>query len=156
MEISLYQRVRFRNGHDENKFKTTTDIETIERENLSDTYKLPNPSRHFSHLFNAYTRSFNFGKNRRGGLFERPFKRKIITNEEYLRYLVYYIHHNPLKHGFVHDFKEYTWSSYKAFIKGDFGFLEANYILSLFGDIKNFVWFHKHEHDLGTINDLME
>ena len=80
--------------------------EIFTNENLSgirnpDRFNIPNrPSKQFSNLFNAYTKAFNKRYNRTGTLFERPFKRILIENESYLKYLVYYIHHNPVKHGY--------------------------------------------------------
>jgi len=64
------------------------------------------PHQHFSNLFNAYTKAFNERFNRHGSLFERPFKRKLVDNEQYLKQLVLYVHHNPVHHGFCsHPFR---------------------------------------------------
>ncbi len=76
--------------------------------------KTLNPSRQFGNLFNSYAQSFNKAYGRTGGLFERPFKRKRITSDEYFVNLIYYIHYNPTHHGFVDDFYNYQYSSYKA------------------------------------------
>jgi putative transposase len=67
---------------------------------------------HFSHLFNAYTQAYNKMYSRHGSLFERPFKRKHIDNEIYLKQVVLYIHNNPVHHGFYNHPDEYAWSSY--------------------------------------------
>jgi hypothetical protein len=45
--------------------------------------KQPIPHRHFAHLFNAYTRYYHNRTGGCGNLFERPFKRKRIDNEEW-------------------------------------------------------------------------
>ncbi|WP_430810968.1 MULTISPECIES: hypothetical protein [unclassified Carboxylicivirga] len=39
-----------------------------------DAVRLPNPTKHFSHLFNAYAKYYNTKNNRHGALFERPLK----------------------------------------------------------------------------------
>lgn len=70
------------------------------------------PHLYFSHLFNAYAQAFNKMNNRHGSLFERPFKRKLIDRDEYLKKLIVYIHNNPIHHGFCNFSDEYTWSSY--------------------------------------------
>ena len=58
--------------------------------------KIPKVHLHFSHLFNAYSKYFNKMHGRHGALFERPFKRKLIEDKEYLKNLVVYIHNNPV------------------------------------------------------------
>jgi hypothetical protein len=70
------------------------------------------PTNQFSHLFNAYAKSFNKRFKRSGSLFEHPFERVKITTNAQLKYLVYYIHHNPVHHGFCDEMVEYPWSSY--------------------------------------------
>ncbi len=49
-------------------------------------------SKQFSKVFNSYSQAFNKENNRHGALIESPFKRKLITSEEYLRKCVIYIH----------------------------------------------------------------
>lgn len=67
----------------------------------------------FSNFFNAYAKAFNKSTGRTGSLFEKHFKRKKITNEEYLRNAIIYIHKNPENHKVVSDFSDYNFSSYK-------------------------------------------
>ncbi len=74
------------------------------------------PSRQFSHLFNAYTKAFNKKYERTGGLFETPFRRIKVANERYFKELVFYIHNNPVKHGFAPGLTDYPWSSYLSII----------------------------------------
>jgi REP element-mobilizing transposase RayT len=73
---------------------------------------LPKPHQHFSNFFNAYSKAFNKRFSRHGGLFERPFKRKLITNAEYYNQVLFYIHNNPVHHGFVENQVDYHWSSF--------------------------------------------
>lgn len=77
---------------------------------------LPKPHQYFSNLFNAYAKAYNKRYSRHGGLFERPFKRKLITCPEYLKQIVVYIHNNPIRHGCVDDLVDYPWSSYHSCI----------------------------------------
>jgi len=65
-------------------------------------------SKQFAKVFNSYSQAFNKENNRHGSLIESPFKRKLITSEDYLRKCIIYIHQNP-SHG---DFKNYKYSSY--------------------------------------------
>ncbi|MDP3432704.1 MAG: hypothetical protein Q8T04_07050 [Bacteroidota bacterium] len=62
-------------------------------ENLSGLKPL---HQHFSNLFNAYTKAYNIRLGTRGALFERPFKRKRIDNDHYLKRVILYIHNNPV------------------------------------------------------------
>ncbi len=49
---------------------------------------------------------------RKGVLFEKGFRRKIVDDPEYLKNLMDYIHNNPVKHGFADHPGDYPWSSY--------------------------------------------
>ncbi len=69
-------------------------------------------SNQFSKLFNSYAQAINKSFKRTGGLFEEPFRRIAIADETYLVQLVYYIHANPQKHGFIDNFRNYPYSSY--------------------------------------------
>ncbi|MCB0533683.1 MAG: hypothetical protein H6574_19500 [Lewinellaceae bacterium] len=71
-------------------------------------------SNQFSKLFNSYAQAINKSFKRTGGLFEEPFRRIDIADETYLVQLVYYIHANPQKHGFVENFRDYPYSSYRT------------------------------------------
>ncbi len=71
-------------------------------------------SKQFAKLFSSYTQSINIATNRSGSLIETPFKRIEVKNETYLTNLIWYIHNNPQKHGFVNDFRDYPHSSYQA------------------------------------------
>jgi len=70
----------------------------------------------FSNLFNCYAKSINRQENRSGSLFERPFKRKLIDTEEYLRMIIIYIHLNPVHHQITQSFENYRWSSYQTLL----------------------------------------
>lgn len=65
-------------------------------------------------MFVGYSMALNKQEGRTGSLFERPFKRLEITEQEYLEYAIFYVHHNPEKHGIFENFREYNYSSYKA------------------------------------------
>jgi hypothetical protein len=138
-----------------------------DEEFLEDKYKtktyLP-----FSNLFNAYTKAINKSYNRTGSLFQEHLHRKRVEDEEYLIQLIAYIHLNPVKHGFSNDFKSYPYSSYKYYLNrtgfenllglketdkknkdvtglGDLlgqEIFNGEYVMSLFGDVSNFEYWH--------------
>jgi len=117
--------------------------------------RLQQPHIYFSHLFNSYTQAFNKRFNRTGGLFQRPFKRIEIENEKYLKYLVYYIHHNPVKHGFVEDMVEYPWSSYLTVSSPKQTNLNREQVIEWFNDVDNYNRFHRMEQNLDRIKHLI-
>ena len=120
-----------------------------------DKLKKPVPFRQFSHLFNAYTKWFNRKYNRTGSLFEKNFKKKEILSEEYMKHLVYYIHHNPLHHGFSNSFINYPWTSYFIYIENKSTFLDKETVSEWFYDLDDFISFHEEEHDLSMIEDSL-
>ena len=98
----LLVRIKDKNEIDENQLTYNT----------TEKPKVIDPSRQFSHLLNAYTQAINKRHNRTGSLFETTFERKLVTNEKYLQQLIFYIHNNPVHHGFVKQMSLYPWSSY--------------------------------------------
>ena len=95
-------------------------------------------STQFANLFNAYTQTINKKYGRTGGLFEESFRRIPVHDEAYFVQLVYYIHRNPEKHGFVRDFRTYPHSSFHAPISKRNTLLERNKLLNWFGDQAEF------------------
>lgn len=117
--------------------------------------KVINPSRQFSHLFNAYTQAINKRYNRTGSLFERTFERKLVTNEKYFRQLIFYIHNNPVHHGFVENIIEYPWSSYGTIISNKPTKLFRNEVLALYDGVENFNYYHQQKQELSTIGEFI-
>ncbi|MDT0641290.1 transposase [Zunongwangia sp. F363] len=110
--------------------------------------KAANPSKSFSNLFNAYTKALNKKYNRTGSLFQRPFKRKRIGSEDYLRQLIVYIHLNPEAHNLIGDFRKYTYSSYKSLLSSKDTSLARAEVMTLFDDKDNFKFIHCHRKNL--------
>jgi putative transposase len=115
------------------KFKTLENLNSEERQ-LRLSYLL---SKQFSNFFSSYSQSFNKVYQRRGSLFLKNFKRKLIDSETYLLQLIIYIHTNPIKHGFTSNLLDWEWSSYEN--------LGQNYPLlinELFGGENNYHKIH--------------
>ena len=104
-------------------------------------------SKQFSHFFNSYAQAFNKLENRTGSLLETPFRRIEIDSETYAAHLVYYIHNNPVKHGFTEDFRNYEFSSYPVFLDTDPTFIHRKTVLDWFGGIDPFLIYHGQKHD---------
>ena len=119
------------------------------------TKKKPTPARQFSHLFNAYTKAFNIRYKRHGGLFERPFERIRITHENYFRNMVWYIHNNPVHHGFVEHMIEYPWSSYQTMISVKPTKLSRDKVVGWFNSRNEFQVFHQEDQNIKDIRKFI-
>jgi hypothetical protein len=99
-------------------------------------------SKQFSDFFNSYAQSINKAHSRTGRLFEEPFRRILVDTDAYFTELIYYIHHNPQKHGFVKDFRAYPHSSYHSHLSKAMTRLKRNEVWDWFGNRNEFEKFH--------------
>ncbi len=114
---------------------------------------LKDTSKPFSNFFNAYARGVNIATGRTGALFERPFKRIPVTDEQYLMRLIVYIHQNPQKHKFVTDFRDWNYSSYHELIGNMPTRLQREKVLQLFGSREDFIRIHQEIQPLQDVED---
>jgi REP element-mobilizing transposase RayT len=133
-------------------------LEEILEANKPDRFSKPvrftkpkRPHQYFSNLFNAYTKAFNIRYNRHGSLFCRSFERIRITNEKYFRHLVWYIHNNPVHHGFVEHMIEYPWSSYQTMISVKPTKLSRDKVVGWFNSRNEFQVFHQEDQNIKDI-----
>ncbi len=105
---------------------------------------IPNQFRRF---FISYSMSINRQQNLSGNLFCRPFKRLQIEDEDYLRYLAFYIHYNPQKHGYINDFKKYKFSSWQAYASSKPSKINRKILIELFGGHNDFIDYHNYLHE---------
>jgi len=75
-------------------------------------------------------------------LFEERFGRIPVTNESYCVALIFYIHHNPQKHGLVKDFRDWQWSSYHALVGTEKTRLKRNKVLDIFDGLESLKELH--------------
>lgn len=122
---------------------------------VSISFKFCEPSRAFNNMFIAYARAFNRAVGRTGTLFESPFKRKNVDNDDYFLTLIVYIHRNPQYHGFVRDFREWTWSSYGAYQSNGPTKIKREEVLELFRNRQDFTDFHMQQIDTTTIAPVL-
>ncbi len=99
-------------------------------------------SHQFKKFFQSYAMAFNKEQNRIGTLFQTPFKRVRVENENYLRELACYINTNAQKHSLVKDFRDWKWSSYHNTISNKDTKLLKEELIGYFGDIDNFEYCH--------------
>ncbi len=138
------------------RIKKIEDIVTIKRLVKAQNPSTFSPSKNFSNLFNAYTKAINLERNRTGSLFEKSFKRKLITADAYLQQLIIYIHTNPQKHGFVENFREWDWSSYHAISEGVVTKLQREEVLAWFGGVNEFISCHLEKMDESKLSNLID
>ena len=113
-------------------------------------------SRNFSNLLNAYTKAINKKYGRTGSLFQERFGRIEVKSAHYFSRLVYYIHFNPQKHGFLTDFREWPHSSYHAFLLNKPTSLKRNEVLEWFGGKTWFEAFHNQPPDFLNLTDVVD
>ncbi len=99
-------------------------------------------SHQFKKFFQSYAMAFNKEQNRIGTLFQTPFKRVRVVDENYLRELVCYIKTNAQKHNLVEDFRDWKWSSYHNTISNKETKLLKEEVIRYFDDIDNFIYCH--------------
>ena len=102
-----------------------------------------NLSRKFSNCFNSYSKWYNLKYDRKGSLFMRPFKRKLLSTNEDISAIIYYIHRNPVHHGLTKFLDEWAYSSYIDTIKNKRSIAQTNELINWFGDLKNFTKEHE-------------
>jgi REP element-mobilizing transposase RayT len=81
-----------------------------------------------------YVQYFNKKYKRRGSLFLKSFRRIEISDDAYLKYLVFYIHYNPQKHSVIKDFAKYEFSSYQIFFRDQSTNLRRKEVLAWFNN----------------------
>lgn len=120
-----------------------------------DKPKFVDSSKQFGCLFNAYTQAINKKFKRTGGLFEKPFERKLITSDKYLKNLIYYIHNNPVQHGFVKQMNLYAWSSFDSVLSDKPTKLKRQEIIEVYGSRDYFINYHNENHNLSEITNFL-
>lgn len=109
----------------------------------------------FSSLFKSYAQAINKGYKRTGGLFEEAFHRINVSNTYYLNELIWYIHFNPQKHGFIDDFRSYPHSSYNSYLGNKITKLQKEKILELFENKEKLKLFYNKKYPEINIKDFI-
>ena len=87
----------------------------------------------FNRMHIGYALAFNKRNNRKGHLFNTPFKRIEIKDNFHLTQAIVYVHANAQHHKIIKDFKEWKWSSYHSFLSTLPTLLCRNEVLEWFG-----------------------
>ena len=110
-------------------------------------YIVLDPSKQIAKWCGGYAQAINKQEGRTGDLFEEPFDRILVDNEDYLNNLIEYIHKNPVKHGFTEDFTSYPYSSYESYLSERPTRLPREQVLEGFGDREKYKGFHAQTWD---------
>lgn len=113
-----------------------------------------NLSQPFSNLFNAYTKAVNKWSEREGSLFRVRFKRERISDENYLRNAIIYIHLNPVKHSFTEDYIHYLHSSFQSLLSEKSTLLKRRVVIELFDNKENLIFVHNEIFKKGYYEDF--
>ncbi len=159
--VRIKENVRYK--YQKSDFKITpNDFELFKWETIaideSDLIhpKAPIPYRHFSNLFNAYSKYRNTSTESHGSVFDLQFKRKEISNTTYLKNVLIYIHQNPVHHGFCSHPIEYPWSSYLSCISLKTTKIKRDEILGWFDNEANFIQQNESKIDLKQIEKYLD
>lgn len=120
--------------------------ESVLAEKNSEKARMNQAEQCFANFFNAYAKGFNKSYGRTGKLFEERFKKKLVNSDGYFTQLIFYIHANAQRHGFLHDFREYPHSSYSGILSEKPSALMRQEVLDWFGGRTQFEDFHSLLH----------
>jgi REP element-mobilizing transposase RayT len=101
-------------------------------------------SEQFRRLFLNYAQIVKSQEEIKGSIFTKPFRRLLIEREDYLEYLIFYIHYNPVKHSVQDNFKSYKYSSYKCITSTKNTGVSRDHVLELFGSLNDFIEYHDY------------
>jgi putative transposase len=101
----------------------------------------------FKKLFITYAMAINSQENRVGSLFNPKFRRIGISDQEYLKQLIFYIHYNPEKHKVTNDFSKYKFSSFKALTGDSKTSIDREYVYAIFDEMEGFLNYHQFWHE---------
>ncbi len=117
-------------------------VEEPRRDGKEGMFRL-NASTQLGHCFNSYAQSFNKTYQRTGPVFESPFERKLLDDEQYIKSVISYCNRNAVHHGFVTDIRDWKFSSYSAITRGDKAIVAVDEVVSRYGSIDQFTADHK-------------
>ena len=75
-----------------------------------------NPTRFLQALCNSYVQAYNKEISRKGQLFERGGKAKLVDSDEYIMLVTRYIHLNPVKANLAQSPEDWEFSNYQEWV----------------------------------------
>ncbi len=102
-----------------------------------------NVQKGFKNLFISYSKAYNKMYDRHGSVFQNKYKKKEITDNDYLGTVISYIHLNPCKDRLVFSPEDWKYSSYREVLAGRDHLIALDEILEWCGGIDQFKKVHK-------------
>ena len=93
----------------------------------------------------SYANYINNKYRRKGGIFQKPFKRIRIEEDGHLQQAIIYTNANAQKHKLTEDFKKYPFSSYLPTIESDQHFIDSKGVVEFFNGIDKFILIHEQQ-----------
>ena len=103
--------------------------------------------RQMNSMLVSYANYYNNKYQRKGGLFQSPFRRTDIHDDSYLQQAIIYVNANAQKHHLIRDFKDYPYSSYKTVTMNDDKYVNTEAVLQFFGGVEKFISLHESQVD---------
>ncbi len=99
-------------------------------------------SERFRRFMLGYSKAINKQEKRKGSLFQKLFRRKLLPDLEDCKNVLVYIHRNEVHHGYCAFIGEYSWSSYQTVLSDKATLLKRDQILEWFGGRGPYIDFH--------------
>lgn len=158
IDFYVEKKTKIIEGNAANRVAKVLNLHNVENSKIQ-SIKIPSASHiislQFGFLFNSYAQAINKVNNRTGSLFEERFRRILVDSDAYFTELIYYIHNNPQRHGFVQDFKAYPHSSYHSHLSNAVTRLSRGEVLNWFGNRNQFEKFHVGNPDLNSLEKFI-
>lgn len=118
---------------------------------LKETVTHKDLSAEMNRIQSTHASKYNFRYERKGGLFMSPFKRKPVKDDANLTWLLWYIHRNPLHHGWTLDWQNWPYSSYQIYANNQPSFVDTSYMINFFGGLQQ-LKIHHQLHEVAFFN----
>ncbi len=112
-------------------------------------------SEQFRLFFMGYAKAINKQQGRTGSLFQKNFKRLVVSDERHFGNLLFYVHANAQLHGICTDFREYPYSSYPAYLSKAISNLKKEEVVAWFGSEMALIKAHHLQLDFNDIEALI-
>lgn len=93
----------------------------------------------------SYSNYTNNKYERKGGLFQRPFRRIQVNDDSHLQQAIIYVHANAQKHKIVSDFRNHPYTSYAGILNSRSNIVDYESVLNFFGGAEQFARIHKSQ-----------
>jgi len=93
----------------------------------------------------GYAKAINKQENLEGSLFRKKIRRKLVDDFDYMKYLTWYLHNNPVHHNIFHSLQDYSYSSYQSLICPKPTKLKRNEVVDWYGGVAALIAYHKEQ-----------